>query len=104
MQKRVGPDIIPQHQLPLCIDDGRVLIQPMAILQRRMVKVNIAVVVKVLVQWSNLSLEEVMWGDWGTLGVNFPIFSANSDLEDNVIFAREGIVMSEPRSNWKPYC
>lgn len=49
LKKRVGPAIVPQSQ-PLVRDvEGIVLIQPLAILQRRMVKVNNGVAVKVLI-------------------------------------------------------
>ncbi|XP_059277596.1 uncharacterized protein LOC132031665 [Lycium ferocissimum] len=71
LKHRVGQSIVPQ-QLPLsCGSDGTILVQPAAILQRRMVKVNNAVSVKVLVQWENLGVDEATWEDWGMCGVNF---------------------------------
>lgn len=59
----MGPAIVPQFQPPVCDVEGRVLIQPLAILQRRMVKVNNGVSVKVLIQWANLGKEDAFWED-----------------------------------------
>ncbi|XP_075083029.1 uncharacterized protein LOC142166955 [Nicotiana tabacum] len=39
-KKKVGPHINPQQQSLVCDGEGRVLVQPVAILQRRMVKVR----------------------------------------------------------------
>lgn len=63
LKKRVGPNINPYQQTPICDADGGVLVQPVAILRRKMVKVNNGVGVKVLVQWANLSEEEATWED-----------------------------------------
>lgn len=64
LKRCVGPTIVPSHQPPISDGDGRVLMQPLAILKCRMVKFNNAVVVKVLVQWTNLSVNEATWEDW----------------------------------------
>lgn len=58
LKKRIGPAVIPSQQLPLVGVDGQILVQPVAILQRRMVKENNQVAVKLLIQWANLSLEK----------------------------------------------
>ncbi|XP_016578798.1 uncharacterized protein LOC107876371 [Capsicum annuum] len=62
-KKRIGPAIIPQQQLHLVGTDGKILVRPMAILQRKMVKENNVVAVKVLIQWENLSPQEATWED-----------------------------------------
>ncbi|XP_075088178.1 uncharacterized protein LOC142170225 [Nicotiana tabacum] len=49
LKKRVGPFIVPQQQPPSCNDSGRVLVQPVAILDRRIIKANNAAQVNVLV-------------------------------------------------------
>ncbi|XP_075101120.1 uncharacterized protein LOC142176753 [Nicotiana tabacum] len=69
LKRRVGPAIVPNQQPLVCDSDGRVLVQPLAILKRRMVKFNNAATVKVLVQWTNLSEEEATWEDWGYIKV-----------------------------------
>nr|XP_009800857.1 PREDICTED: uncharacterized protein LOC104246690 [Nicotiana sylvestris]XP_016496573.1 PREDICTED: uncharacterized protein LOC107815506 [Nicotiana tabacum] len=58
LKKRIGPAVTSQPQSPTCDDEGRVLIQPIAILKRRMVKIDNGVQVKVLIQWANLSREK----------------------------------------------
>ncbi|XP_070043111.1 uncharacterized protein LOC142178039 [Nicotiana tabacum] len=78
LKKRVGPSIAPQQQPPSCDDSGRVLVQPVAILDRRIVKVNNAAQVKVLVQWANLGPDEATWEDWGYIKSQFPDFIAQS--------------------------
>ncbi|XP_075080352.1 uncharacterized protein LOC142165870 [Nicotiana tabacum] len=74
LKKRVGPDINSQHQPPLCDDDGCVMVQPMTILRRRVVKISNAATMKVLEEWSNLSPEEATWEDWGYIKSQFPDF------------------------------
>ncbi|XP_075103495.1 uncharacterized protein LOC142178069 [Nicotiana tabacum] len=59
LKKCVGLTNSPQQQPPICDADGQVLVQPLAILQRRILKVNNAVGIKVLVQWTNLGADEV---------------------------------------------
>lgn len=54
---------MPSQQLLVCDGDGRILVHPLAILKRRMVKFNNVEIVKVLVQWTNLSADEATWED-----------------------------------------
>ncbi|XP_070049943.1 uncharacterized protein LOC142171960 [Nicotiana tabacum] len=54
LKKRVGPQIEVQTQPTACDSDGAVLVQPIAILQRPIEKVNNVAKVRVLVQWENL--------------------------------------------------
>lgn len=48
----------PQLQLPTCDAKGQELIQPVAILQWKVVKIDNGVGVKVLVKWANLKEED----------------------------------------------
>ncbi|PHU24978.1 hypothetical protein BC332_03310 [Capsicum chinense] len=74
LKKRIGPDVTPLQQLSLVGTDGKILVRPLAILQRRMVKGNNVVAVKVLIQWENLAPEEATWEDWTFIKAQFPDF------------------------------
>ncbi|XP_075108974.1 uncharacterized protein LOC142180799 [Nicotiana tabacum] len=76
LKRRIGPTIVPAQQPPLCDMEGKVLIQPVTILQRKMIRVNNGVGVKVLVQWANLSEKEASWEDWSYIKHRFPEFVA----------------------------
>lgn len=58
LKKKIGDRVIPSQEPPFCSDDGQILAEPVAILDRKMVKKGNKVVVQVLVQWANLSREE----------------------------------------------
>ncbi|XP_070020956.1 uncharacterized protein LOC142178442 [Nicotiana tabacum] len=75
-KRRIGSTIVLAQQPSLCDMEGKVLIQPVAILQRKMIRVNNGVGVKVLVQWANLSEKEVSWEDWSYIKHRFPEFVA----------------------------
>ncbi|KAH0758842.1 hypothetical protein KY290_022335 [Solanum tuberosum] len=51
------------------------IVQPVAILQRQIVKQNNVAIVKMLVQWSNLPPEDATWEDYQHLRTTFPNFS-----------------------------
>lgn len=53
------------------------MVKPMAILQRQLIKKGNAASVKVLVQWSNLPLEDATWEDYAFLKSKFPGFDSN---------------------------
>lgn len=67
---------MPSHQPPIRDNDGRVLVQPLVILKRRMVKFNNAATMKVLVQWTNLSIDKATLEDWWYIKGQFPTFAA----------------------------
>lgn len=48
--------------------------EPIAVLERRMVKKNNAAAVEVLVQWDNTLPSEATWEDWDQLHLKFPHF------------------------------
>lgn len=78
LKRRIGPYVVPHSQAPIYDDDGLVIVQPLAILQHRMVKENNTAAVKVLVHWTNFSPEEATWEDWNYIRRQFPAFAAQS--------------------------
>ncbi|XP_070004806.1 uncharacterized protein [Nicotiana sylvestris] len=58
LKKKVGNRVVLQTVLPSMGEDGQFLVKPIAVLQRQIVKNNNVLVVKVLVQWSNLPPED----------------------------------------------
>ncbi|XP_075083578.1 uncharacterized protein LOC107770618 [Nicotiana tabacum] len=77
-KRKVGNMVVMQTVLPSTSEDGYFLVKPVAILQRQMVKKNNAVVVKVLVQWSNLPPEDATWKDYHFIRPQFPDFDPHS--------------------------
>ncbi|KAF3658968.1 hypothetical protein FXO38_12900 [Capsicum annuum] len=64
LKKKISASVTPQLQ-PLVYDsDGRLLIQPVAILQCKMVKLNNVAAVKVLVEWAKLGPNAATWEYW----------------------------------------
>lgn len=92
LKRRVGPAVVTHRQPPSCDTDGQIMIQPLAILQRK---------------WSRSKMGST-WRFWfsgltwvwkkrhGTIGVisriDFQNLWLNRNLEDKVIFKGEGIV------------
>ncbi|XP_070033018.1 uncharacterized protein [Nicotiana tomentosiformis] len=74
LKKKKGNKVVAQTTLPLTSEDGQFQIKPIAILERKMVKKNNVVIVKVLVQWSNLPPEDATWEDYQFLKATFPDF------------------------------
>ncbi|KAF3650371.1 putative protein-like [Capsicum annuum] len=74
LKKRIGPDVKPLQKLSLVENDGKILVRTLAILQRRMVKENNVVAVKVLIQYENLAPEDATWEDWTFIKSQFPDF------------------------------
>lgn len=66
--------MIPSKDLPLVAEDGSILSEPIAVLERRMIPRNNAPVVQWKVQWANLPLEAVTWEDAGFISRVFPQF------------------------------
>lgn len=73
LKKKMGSAIVVQSNLPSTRKDGQFTVQPVAILQRQMIKKDNATEVKGLVQWSNL-LPEDTWEDYSFLKAKFPSF------------------------------
>ena len=62
--------------LPALKEDGLLLFKPQAILDRRLGKLNNKVVMYVLVQWTNRSVDEATWEVYADLIARFPDFDA----------------------------
>lgn len=74
LKKKVGDRIVPSIDPPYCSDNGQIRVEPVAILEHRMVKKGNRAAAKVLVQWANLSPEEATWEDYNFLKSQFPEF------------------------------
>ncbi|XP_078166228.1 uncharacterized protein LOC144560881 [Carex rostrata] len=80
-----GQPVLPN--LPIMGADGKWRVEPVAILQRRIVKKGNTAAAEILVQWSNLPESEATWEDYETLIQQFP----DSTLEDKVDLEEEGV-------------
>ena len=77
LKKKVGNRVVVQSKLPYTNNDGQFFVKPMTILLRQMVIRNNEVVVRVLVQWSNLLPEDSMWEDYNFLRARFTCFDSH---------------------------
>ena len=64
------------HELPKLINLDNEKVEPMAILQRRLVKKGNTAVPQVLVRWSHLPADATTWEDYNVLQKAFPAASA----------------------------
>jgi RNase H-like domain found in reverse transcriptase/Reverse transcriptase (RNA-dependent DNA polymerase)/Integrase zinc binding domain/Retroviral aspartyl protease/Ty3 transposon capsid-like protein/Integrase core domain/Chromo (CHRromatin Organisation MOdifier) domain len=78
LKRRIGPASDLRIKLPLVGPEGQIHIEPLAILDRRIIKKNNQVSVEILVQWSSLGSEECTWEDYDQIRRQFP----NCSLED----------------------
>jgi Chromo (CHRromatin Organisation MOdifier) domain len=67
-------------QLPVLGPKGKGRIEPLAILDRRILKKNNQVPVEVLIKWSNLDEEEAIWEDYEYIYDQFPNFKLKDKL------------------------
>lgn len=74
VEKSCGIYYFPSIQPLLCNDMGHVLIQSIAILNRKIVYVNNSVGVKVLIEWVNLGIDNMTWEYLGYITHRFPKF------------------------------
>ncbi|XP_070008862.1 uncharacterized protein LOC142162250 [Nicotiana tabacum] len=74
LKKRIGQQFIPSIDPPICSSDGQPLIEPIAVLDRRMVKNGNKASTQILVQWVNLLPEEATWEDYNFIVSQFPDF------------------------------
>lgn len=77
LKKKVGNHVVVETYLPSVGVDGQIIVQLVSILQRYMTKKNNVVVVKVLVQWSNLHPEDATWEDYLFLKAKFVGFDSH---------------------------
>ncbi|XP_019234655.1 PREDICTED: uncharacterized protein LOC109215091 [Nicotiana attenuata] len=73
LKKTIGNQNFAAQNPPLCNQEGQMLAEPIAILDRKMVKKGNRASTQVLVQWANLSPEEATWEEY-SLKSQFPNF------------------------------
>lgn len=61
--------------LPNCEDDGRLAVEPVSIVERRLGKVNNKPVIFVLVQWANKPIRDATWEPYHEFVARYPQFS-----------------------------
>ncbi|XP_070009639.1 uncharacterized protein LOC142164663 [Nicotiana tabacum] len=64
LKKAMGNHVQQSKEPPICTDDGQFLTEPVAILDRRIVKKGNKASTQVLVQWEILSKDEATWADY----------------------------------------
>jgi hypothetical protein len=74
LKKKVGSTIVPSSTLPRTGPDGQLLVFPVAVLARKLIKRNNQAVVQFLVQWSNSNPEDATWEDASVISSQFPAF------------------------------
>lgn len=74
LKKKLGKNKVPIQSLPYADDDGNFRIEPIAVVDRRLVKRNNKPVNQVLVQWSNSTPEDATWEDYNFITSQFPNF------------------------------
>lgn len=80
LKRHIGPKVVPSKDLPLVGSDGIVLMEPEAILDRKLVprfQGDISVpVVLWLIKWVNIPVEQATWEDSAFIQKVFPLFAA----------------------------
>lgn len=74
LKKKLGNDAVVQSELPLVGEDGRIQLEPLAVLDRRLVKRNNRPFTEVLVQWTNTIPNDATWEPWHEFQQRFPHF------------------------------
>jgi Chromo (CHRromatin Organisation MOdifier) domain len=64
LKKKLEPTIQPHLIHPLVGRQGELKLEPVAILDRRMIKKNNQPMVEILVQWFNLHAEDATWEEY----------------------------------------
>ncbi|XP_012847898.1 PREDICTED: uncharacterized protein LOC105967845 [Erythranthe guttata] len=76
LKKHVGSRDQIVADIPPMTDNGELLLVPLKVLDRRMVKRNNIAVGQMLVQWAHLPMEEATWEDADSMLQRFPLFHA----------------------------
>ncbi|XP_077223447.1 uncharacterized protein LOC143857059 [Tasmannia lanceolata] len=74
LKRKIGDSVVPIVNLPEVGSEGQLLIEPVAILDRRIVRKGNVAVTQVLVQWANAVPEDATWEEWAALNEKFPDF------------------------------
>lgn len=72
LKRKVGTTDNVVASLPHFDDEGKVILHPIAILARRLVKRNNNPVPQLLIQWAHLPEQEATWEDYYTITQQFP--------------------------------
>ena len=76
LKKHVGDHPVQPHIPVRVTDQGHLLVEPVAILDRRLVRRGRTAATQVLVQWSNSFPEDATWEYWFDLHQKYPHFSS----------------------------
>lgn len=74
LKKKLGNAIVPSSVLPTVNSHGQFLVEPVAILDYRLVRRGNALVVQLQIQWFNMFLDEATWDDYDRIKEQFPYF------------------------------
>lgn len=74
LKKHLGSHAIPEQGLPLIDDEGRILSEPVAVLERRLIPRNNEPIVQWKVHWANLPKSAATWEDAAFITKVFPSF------------------------------
>ncbi|XP_008239126.1 PREDICTED: uncharacterized protein LOC103337735 [Prunus mume] len=83
LKKHLGTHVTPSLTLPRITEDGIVQDEPLAILERKLVKRGNAAGVDVLVHWKGHTPEDATWEDYHDLQARFPEFIAQVEAAFN---------------------
>ncbi|GJX89122.1 retrotransposable element Tf2 [Tanacetum coccineum] len=73
--KKSHGQVVMEGALPNCAEDGRLLVEPVAVLERRLGKVQGKPVMFVLVQWANQGPNDATWEVYHEFVARFPQFA-----------------------------
>ncbi|XP_071901197.1 uncharacterized protein [Coffea arabica] len=76
LKKKIGQQVVPVLQLPDTNEKGHFRIEPIAVLDRRIVKKKNAAAVQWLVQWWGTSPAEATWEDAEEIERKYPEFQS----------------------------
>ena len=78
LKKHIGPEAVPNPKFPLLDEHGNILIQPEALLERRLIpraQGDISIpAVQWRIKWLNLPVENATWEDAAFIQKIFPAF------------------------------
>jgi hypothetical protein len=78
LKKHLGSRAVPQADLPLVDDDGRIKTEPLQVLQTISLPRNNVLVTQWLIEWENLAPADASWEDANFIKKVFPLFYSNT--------------------------